>query len=828
MPGIRGQRRKPAPWPATPLGVDPEWAWAWRGLVFAAMPGQAWQWELTTRQLGQLVGTADWDAATEAGSALDRLQAGGADGGAYWPRPARLTGITNQCTMLFWVDMTVWGQVDAIVSIPYRDTGWTTPFVSLRLNGPRLGTQLDRLEFSYATDSTTLVRLDSNSSIGLQADAGDGRVHQYGVTRDGATVNFFRDGVDHGAQASGTPNATNVDWGTGSNVVLGTRSDASQGESMDGKVVLALIYDRPLSAAEIAQLVADPFGPFRPRRRAGGAAQTGAAALSGTATLAAAGTVTANHQAAAALSGVATITPAGALGASGAAALAATATLTAAGTVSTVHEGAAALAGSATLAAAGTLSIAGRATYDVSIDLNADGAFTGLGEDVSADVRAAPGMEITRGTDPRAALFRPIAGTGDLELDNRANAYGPASALDKGDELRIRATFNSITYPLFRGEIENIEQHPERTRRATTVLANGPFAQLVGRKVSTALSQNIAIGTAIGLLLDAAGFSATLRSIDAGKTTLTWWWLDEEDAFDALLALVNTEGPTAYVFEQGDGTISFRERYSLREDAASRTVQTTFRPSGTEPLHSEPFKYDDSSREVIDFARIAQRTRSAKASATVWSLQESVTLGPNETRTFVARESGGEPFTGATVAHTLSSGSLSAGPTLNRTSGANVKITLTAGASGAVLATLSVSAQAVTVDAESFAEAGTGSQSYRENTRAEISLASAQGLADLLVDWAASGRPITTITVWGNRHNDAMTAVLAREIGDRVRVIEDRLSYDAELWVRHVQHRVTEGPIHGTTFTLEDATGSPVYFLIGTSVIGGTDEIAPY
>ena len=187
--------------------------------------------------------------------------------------------------MMVFVEFTGQDHLQALISIPYRDTGWTAPFASLRLITNLFSTKPDQYEFSYASNSTTLVRQDS-PAMGLSTDTGDGKVHQIAVTRRGAALRWFRDGAHGGDQTLGTN--VSIDWGTGSSVALGTRSEASAGESLFGKQVAALVWNRALTDGEIARLAADPFGPFRPRRLVrGGTAHAAAATLAGAATVAA-------------------------------------------------------------------------------------------------------------------------------------------------------------------------------------------------------------------------------------------------------------------------------------------------------------------------------------------------------------------------------------------------------------------------------------------------------------------------------------------------------------------------------------------------------------
>lgn len=90
--------------------------------------------------------------------------------------------------------------------------------------------------------------------------------------------------------------------------------------------------------------------------------------------------------------------------------------------------------------------------------------------------------------------------------------------------------------------------------------ARGSLGNLEGKAVSTTLFKNITTGEAIEHVLDAAGFPAHLRHVDAGEVTLAYWMCNDRDA-DALVALrrrVTAEGPRAELY----GSLRFRSRPS--------------------------------------------------------------------------------------------------------------------------------------------------------------------------------------------------------------------------------------------------------------------------
>ncbi|MBM7788848.1 carbohydrate binding domain-containing protein [Tenggerimyces flavus] len=130
---------------------------------------------------------------------------------------------------------------------------------------------------------------------------------------------------------------------------------------------------------------------------------------------------------------------------------------------------------------------------------------------------------------------------------------------------------------LFRGHLEDFELNPDINNRSVTLGALDPLAKLREADVSTALFSGLRTGDAVHKVLDAIGWDANKRDIDAGASILPWWWEEGTDAYAALERLVNAEGPPALVTVDSVGRLVFRDRHHRLLDAASIASQTTFR-----------------------------------------------------------------------------------------------------------------------------------------------------------------------------------------------------------------------------------------------------------
>ena len=413
-----------------------------------------------------------------------------------------------------------------------------------------------------------------------------------------------------------------------------------------------------------------------------------------------------------------------------------------------------------------------------------------------------------------------------------ATQYGLRHRTDGGSYAARWDDFTVYT-PLGFGRIDELIQHPEPGVRATEIKCLGRLAMLRGKHVSTQLYSSITTDVALGYILDAVGLTDTaLRVFDTGKTTLDWWWLDNADAFDAAVSLVNTEGPGAALYEDGRGRFNFESRHYRSLTTRSLSSQATISDTGAEPLHSRPFKYDPGDKSIINVCTVTTKVRSAKGSAAVWSLGSGITLAADEVRKYPARQSDNAPFTAAIepvspTDYTVTAGSL-ASAILDRTSGASCTITLTAGASGATLSGLQLRAQTVSVDNAtemantintSASQTAYGAKTYTLPVRAEIPALDAQDFCNAVVQHYLAPRSMAVIAL-NNGEPERLAQILEREVSDLVTLVEAQTGISGDFWVERIEHQIgAGGAVHRCQFGCEQA-GSDQYWVLGDAVYG--------
>jgi hypothetical protein len=462
------------------------------------------------------------------------------------------------------------------------------------------------------------------------------------------------------------------------------------------------------------------------------------------------------------------------------------------------------------------------ATNALHVDWDDNGLYTGTGEDVTARVLPDRGLTCERGKDQIRSLSPPMAGSLDASLDNRSRDYSPENGasplvgkLVPGHKVRLRATFSAVTYDLFTGTLDDLPQHPELGARAVDLPCLGSLSRLKGVKVSTALYQNVRTDQALGYLLDAAGWPAGDRVLSAGKTTLLWWWCDDADAFEMAVTLLNTEGPGASLYEDGQGRIVFEDRHYRLTQARCTTSQATIRDSGAEPLHTGPFAYNPGLKDTVTRATARVNVRTVGALDVAWQLGQDISLGASQSFTF--RATTGDPVTGAVAPvagtdYTVLIGSV-ASVALDRTSGAGITVTITAGASGATVRGLQLRAQKLTAQASDIVSAPVTpaprvERGYTPALWPEVQPNVAQDLCDAIVRAYKDARPTVSLTLEGASAT-MMTHLLSREISDRVTAVEAQTGLNADLFVERIARAVDlAGSRHRATLGLEKVTAA--------------------
>jgi hypothetical protein len=422
----------------------------------------------------------------------------------------------------------------------------------------------------------------------------------------------------------------------------------------------------------------------------------------------------------------------------------------------------------------------------------------------------------------QARQLSPIAG-GELacEIDNRSRDYSPentasplAGYVTSGRRVSFKATTSTTETVLYSGYIDDFDIKPGLNDQSVPVTCIDALGRLRGQNVTTPLYQGIRTGDAIQYLLDAVGFPSDKRDIDPGASYLPYWWLDDTDAYDALMAIVDSEGPAALVTFDGQRRFVFRDRHHRLFYSASLTSQATWRSVALEPVMSDPVIYNHGLKEIVNSVSVEVPQRTPGSAATdVWTSQGLLSVPAGTTATVIARAP--EPFLGAITPqqdtdYTLLSGSATV--TIGQTSGQSTVISIAAAAGNdAVLQDLKLRATAisstsvmVTVeDATSIAKYGrkaygSGRLPVWCNTY------DAAAILNLIVAQRAERLPTMQVTMRGAGSRLRLAQCLHRDLSDRVHITESLTGLDADFFIEQISHTIGAGGAeHVTTFGVE-------------------------
>jgi hypothetical protein len=462
--------------------------------------------------------------------------------------------------------------------------------------------------------------------------------------------------------------------------------------------------------------------------------------------------------------------------------------------------------------------------YNVFADWNADGDFSDSGEDVSARTLST-GVRWERGRDQVRQLAPPFAGALDATLDNTSGDYSPENTgsplyglVEPGRELKIEAVSGGTT-TLFRGILE--EPSIDSEGQTLGIRALGRLSKLAGQKISSQVYTGIATSVAFGHVCRLAGLAASeYTALDTGKTTLNHWWCDEDDAFDMLGRILAAEGPGAAIYEQADGKIAFHSRHYRLLTSRCTTSQATFRDTGTDPLHVSPYTYNRGAAGVVNSASIAVKAATlAVSDTTVWDWSGSVFIPPGQTRSWYLDLD--DPIYNPAVTPTYDAGHLSATfqaypDTGSPVSGQRLRLDLLndSGTFGfsttavgvtvtaiAVLARVYSSAEEAVSSAVSATVVRTLPSSY--NPWPYIARATAQDFCDAIVNAYQTPRAVVTITAENGSATD-LAQILAREISDRITIVDARSHVNHEFFIERMAHEISDnGQTHRLTLGCE-------------------------
>ena len=234
-------------------------------------------------------------------------------------------------------------------------------------------------------------------------------------------------------------------------------------------------------------------------------------------------------------------------------------------------------------------------TITVEVAFSTDPGSTPVWTDVSVDHRQ---TRIRRGRNHE--LDKVEAATATIRLRNKEGKYDPTNAgspyspnVRPMRRVRVRATWQGVTYDRFNGYIEDWPQAWTQGPAGDAWVdlhAVDAFKVLALANVNTVRSAELS-GARVTAILDAIGWPAADRAIDTGLSTVQAVTYTDERALSALQTVEATEGGVLFVSREGIVTFLDRTKPVL----VGLDEELTWGDAGTEKDYVElSTSFDDS------------------------------------------------------------------------------------------------------------------------------------------------------------------------------------------------------------------------------------------
>jgi hypothetical protein len=480
------------------------------------------------------------------------------------------------------------------------------------------------------------------------------------------------------------------------------------------------------------------------------------------------------------------------------------------------------------------------AEWDVYADWDGDGVFTTWGDNITGRILdGRTQLSITYGKDQSRALSPTRVGDASFEVSNVSGDYSPELSTSPlygkvlpSRPVKIEAVLNSTTYTPFRGRTDDFTVKLGADELSVDITCADGLSMLQGVKVTTGIYQGLRTGQALHVILDAIGWPVADRDIDVGATVMPHWWLDNTDAYEAAMELIDSEGPQAMITCNSAGAIVYRDRHHRSVRASSITSQATWYSRTMEPMFGEPAEYDHGWREIVNSVSFDVPMRAVAPSLeVVWSSPSRITIASGETLNVTVK--GSSPFLGALtpVAGTDYTATGTVTVSMPRTSGESTTVALTAPSGVAYVEGLQVRGfllQDVGSMVVSGEDASIGPpRNY--GRRSSVNLRppkwagqyDAAAIVALILAQRAERLPTIKVTMVAANATRQLQQ-LSRDLSDRVRVTAYTMGLNADCFIEQITHTVSQGGLdHRTTFGLEKAPAQVAgAFVLGTSLLG--------
>lgn len=460
------------------------------------------------------------------------------------------------------------------------------------------------------------------------------------------------------------------------------------------------------------------------------------------------------------------------------------------------------------------------ATYVIEVDWNNDGDFSDTYEDISSDVKE---ISFSRGKDEE--LGHAKVGVLELRVNNADAKYSPenSSGVLYGNLLpkrpiRVRTT-SPGAYNLFYGYIESIIPHPHLAEQDAYISAVDGLDFLARHELDTVLYKDTVTGTLVTNILDAAAWSATLRSIDTGQDTVPYAYWHKVKALFALKDLEDSE--LGFIYINGAGNLCYEDRHH-RYTATHQTSQATFDDSMVN------INYDYNARKIYNEIRATITPWELQSEAELWRLAETPSIAVGQTKTFwgdsayfveawvtpVDYPTADYDYRANTAADNSGDDKTADIAIITTKFAKSIKLAITNNASVIIYITLLKARGTYYDDLTKLSRKSEDSTSQTAYQKRSLEIDGkyltdadkAQDFCDYAIARYKDPQAEVSIELV-NKNSTLLTQILTREISDRITVQNTKLGLDKDFLIDKMGHDIIEGgKFHRCTWHLVDAT----------------------
>ena len=467
-------------------------------------------------------------------------------------------------------------------------------------------------------------------------------------------------------------------------------------------------------------------------------------------------------------------------------------------------------------------------SYDINVDWDNNSTFTDTYDVISSDVKSA---SFSRGKSDE--LGKAEVGQLSVTLKNADGKYTPgyggviSALLLPKRIIRVQGITGAVVYPLFYGFIEEIIPHPGYSEQDCIITAVDGIDFLSRHDLSTALAKDTGTGAIHTLILNDAGWSATMRTLDTGQDTVPYWYGHDVRARFAQEEIDDSEQGFSYV--DGAGYFNFEDRFH-RSSATHQTSQSTFTNTMAQ------ITYSFNPKNVYNIIKVRVTPWEVQSITELWRLDETPSIPAGETLVWwgEASVSGVSVFVDAwtTPASTTdyTANSLANGTGTDMTS--DIAITTTKFAktiklsiknNGAVPAFLTLlKARGTYYDdltkVTRKAEDATSQTAYQKRTltidgKYMTDADMAASLATYSIGKYKNPRGELSMSIM-NQDATNLTQILSRKISDRITVVNTKLGINGDYFIDYMQHDISMGgKLHTVTYRLADTINEDFWCL---------------